>query len=156
MTPAGRGATVLQDGRPKAYRPLPVAARRAAFADGLAAYRRGDFFEAHERLEPAWMGTSDSAERELTQGLIKLAAAFVHATRGNPRGVEKNLVGARRRLALASGAADAAAVARRLRTDLDLAAILAAIDDRLALLADDPDSADVPAIPVLDRRRLTS
>src|SRR5207253_11403713 len=38
---ATRGArrTVLQDGRAKAYRPMPAAARRRAFAAGLAAYR---------------------------------------------------------------------------------------------------------------------
>ena len=155
VTPAGRGTTILQEGRPKAYRPLAVAARRSAFAEGLAAYRRGDFFEAHERLEPAWMGASDVAERNLHQGLIKLAAAYVHAVRGNPRGIAKNLVGARHRLALASGAADAPAVARRLRADLDLASIVAAIDDRLALLADRPDAADVPAIPLPARRPVT-
>ena len=32
------------------------------------------------------MGTDDPAERELIQGLIKLAAADVHGVRGNPRG----------------------------------------------------------------------
>ena len=44
------------------------------------------------------MGASDLAERELIQGLIKLAAAFVHQVRGNPRGIEKNLRGARLRI----------------------------------------------------------
>ena len=51
--------TVLQGGRAKAYRPLPAAERREAFAAALAAYERGDFFLAHELLEPAWMGTDD-------------------------------------------------------------------------------------------------
>ena len=41
------------------------------------------------------MGTDDLAERAVLQGLIKLAAAFVHASRGNPAGVAKNLRGAR-------------------------------------------------------------
>ena len=62
--------TVLQDGRAKAYRPLPAAERASAFGAGLAAYDRGDFFLAHELLEPAWMGTADIGERELYQGLI--------------------------------------------------------------------------------------
>ncbi len=44
------------------------------------------------------MGTEDLAERELLQGLIKLAAAFVHGARSNPAGVAKNLRGARDRL----------------------------------------------------------
>ncbi len=47
------------DGRRKAYRPLPAPTRAAAVAEGLDAYERGDFFEAHELLEPAWMGTDD-------------------------------------------------------------------------------------------------
>lgn len=117
-------STVLQGGRPKAYRPLPDGQRRAALRAGLAAYRRGDFFAAHELLEPAWMGTADLAERELHQGLIKLAAAFVHAIRGNQSGVAKNLRGARDRLIAARD--DGAA------PTLDLAALVDEVDDRLA------------------------
>ena len=99
---------VLQGDRAKAYRPIPLEARRHALAEGLAAYDRGDFFEAHELLEPAWMGTDDLGERAFLQGLIKLAAAFVHATRGNPAGVAKNLAGALDRLRT-DGAAEAGA-----------------------------------------------
>lgn len=119
-----RGDRVLQGGRSKAYRPLPADERHAAFDAGLAAYRRGDFFEAHERLEPAWMGTADVAERELYQGLIKLAAAYVHAVRGNPLGVSTNLRGARARLA-------SAASSDPLAGGLDLADLIDAIDVRL-------------------------
>ena len=85
----------MQGDRPKAYRPIPPDRRRAALEAGLEAYGRGNFFEAHELLEPAWMGTSDLAERALYQGLIKLAAGYVHAVRGNPIGVTRNLRGAR-------------------------------------------------------------
>ncbi len=120
-----RPGRVFQGGRSKAYRPLPVAERRAAFAAGVAAYERGDFFEAHERLEPAWMGTADPVERDVYQGLIKLAAAFVHAARGNPVGLALNLRGARDRLA-AAAAIDPSA------SGLDLGALIASIDDRLA------------------------
>ena len=63
--------TILQGGRAKAYRPLPETERLAAYERGLAAYEQGDFFEAHEILEPAWMGTADIGERELYQGLIR-------------------------------------------------------------------------------------
>jgi predicted metal-dependent hydrolase len=143
--PVRAGATVLQGGRAKAYRPIPADARRAALEKAIAAYSRGDFFEAHEILEPAWMGTDDIPERELYQGLIKLAAAFVHAVRGNPRGIARNLAGARERLAAA--AADSPTAGR-----LDLPALLAAIDERLAALAARPwDSAIQP--PVLRRSR---
>ena len=128
---AGRPATVLQGGRAKAYRPIPAADRTRAFEAALDAYERGDFFEAHELLEPAWMGTADIAERELYQGLIKLAAGYVHAVRGNPTGLAKNLRGARDRLAAAQEANAATG-------DVDLGGLLAAIDDRLARLAADP------------------
>ncbi len=90
-----RSVVVGRDGRAKAYRPLPAAQRAAAIEAGLAAYERGDFFLAHEDLEPAWMGTPDPAERALLQGLIKVAAAYVHEVRGNPAGIVRNLEGAR-------------------------------------------------------------
>jgi predicted metal-dependent hydrolase len=134
--------TVVQGGRAKAYRPIPAAARAAAFDKALAAYDRGDFFLTHELLEPAWMGTDDLPERELYQGLIKVAAAFVHSVRGNPRGIARNLEGARERLA----AADAAG-----RTEgLDLADLLSAVDHRLARLASDPDASPIEP-PILRR-----
>lgn len=122
--------TVLQGGRAKAYRPLSEAARRAAFEAGLAAYRRGDFFEAHELLEPAWMGTADPTERALHQGLIKLAAGYVHALRGNPEGMTKNLRGSRAWLAVVV-AAGTPAIAR---SDVDVAALVEAIEVRLEAL----------------------
>ena len=95
-------ATVLQGDRAKALRPLARRERLAALEDALAAWDRCDWFEAHELLEPAWMGTADPAERDLYQGLIKLAAAFVHRERGNALGLAKNLHGARERLARAA------------------------------------------------------
>ena len=143
---AGRGRTVLQGGRQKAFRPLPAAERRRAFAAGMEAYERGDFFEAHEILEPAWMGTDDIAERGLYQGLIKLAAAFVHGVRGNPRGIARNLEGARPRLAAARDAG--------MTGGLDLVELLAGIDERLAtleLVVDDRDAAAIDP-PALRRR----
>lgn len=124
-------ATILQGGRAKAYRPLPAATRHHALRHGLDAYDRGDFFLAHELLEPAWMGTADLPERELLQGLIKLAAANVHAVRGNAAGIRKNLEGAKARLAVAGSAGST--------FGLDAAALVAAVEDRLsgAISADD-------------------
>jgi predicted metal-dependent hydrolase len=138
------GATVVQNGRAKAYRPLAAEARRLAYDAALEAYERGDFFLAHDLLEPAWMGTDDPGERSLHQGLIKLAAAFVHGVRGNPTGIAKNLVGARGHLAAAIGSAAAAG------SGLDVAALVAAIDERLARLAADPTDASIEA-PELPR-----
>ncbi len=119
-----RPGTVLQGGRRKAYRPLPAEKRREALDAALAAYEGGDYFEAHELLEPAWMGTDDELERELYQGLIKLAAGGVHQVRGNPRGVANNLLGARQRLARVAEAAAPDA-------GLDLRALLLSIDEAL-------------------------
>jgi hypothetical protein len=138
------GATVVQNGRAKAYRPLPAEDRRRAYDLAVEAYDRGDFFLAHELLEPAWMGTDDLSERALHQGLIKLAAAFVHGVRGNPAGIAKNLVGARDHLTTAIGSAPAAT------SGLDLVALVGEIDDRLARLAADPTDASIDP-PVLQR-----
>jgi predicted metal-dependent hydrolase len=125
------------DGRAKAYRPVPAPARTAAVVAGLRAYAEGDFFEAHELMEPAWMGTDDPAERDLIQGLIKVAAADVHGVRGNPRGVARNLEGARdrvRRVPRGDAIPD---------LEVDLSGLLAAIDRRLTDLA-----ADRPTEPI--------
>lgn len=137
--PAGRRAVIRQGDRDKAYRPLPEPARRDAFEAGLAAYLGAEYFEAHELLEPAWMGTDDLAERALHQGLIKVAAAYVHAGRGNPEGIVKNLVGARRHLVLAGPAAA--------RWGIDLAALVADVDARLA----DPAGIGTSAAPHIRR-----
>ncbi len=118
----------MQGDRRKAYRPIPTEERCAALEAGLEAYGRGDFFQAHELLEPAWMGTSDPAERALYQGVIKLAAGYVHAVRGNPIGVTRNLLGARGLLMDSMGADPG--VAQGL--GVDLRGLIDAIDARLA------------------------
>lgn len=120
-----RQVVVGEDGRAKVYRPLPDEVRIAAVHAGLEAYAAGDFFEAHEHMEPAWMGTADLAERNLIQGLIKVAAADVHAVRGNPAGIRRNLEGARDRLRSGVGGSITG-------VDLDVDGLLAALDARLA------------------------
>lgn len=137
---AGR---VMERGRAKAHRPLPQDVRARAVERGLAAYGRGAWYLAHEELEPAWMGTDDLRERALLSGLIKLAAAYVHAARGNPLGVRTNLLGARERLAAAAaevtgpagppGAPEATAQPGAAAW-IDLPPLLAAVDDRLAFV----------------------
>lgn len=130
-----RSVIVGRDGRAKAYRPLPAGERVAALHAGLLAYRQGDFFEAHERLEPAWMGTDVPADRAMLQGLIKLAAAYVHAARGNPAGIARNLVGARAKLV---ESIEERASAGLPTAWLDVPGLVEAIDERLADLADHP------------------
>jgi predicted metal-dependent hydrolase len=140
-----RAVVIGRDGRAKAYRPLPEAERAAAIRAGLAAYERGDYFEAHEDLEPAWMGTDDVAERALLQGLIKVAAAYVHDVRGNPTGIVRNLQGARVLLLEASSGGPG-----RNAADIDIGALIAAIDLRLGDLAAHPDDPTLPP-PALTR-----
>ena len=150
--PRASSRRIIERGRSKAYRPLPRDVRAAAVERGLAAYGRGAWYLAHEELEPAWMGTDDPAERALLSGLIKLAAAYVHVARGNPLGVRTNLRGARDRLATAAGLIaepDRMAGAAALQAGpvaagdpregptgaanwIDLASLLAAVDDRLS------------------------
>ncbi len=136
--PPERQVIVGEDGRAKAYRPLPEDQRIAAVRAGIEAYEAGDYFEAHELLEPAWMGTADLAERNLIQGLIKVAAADVHAVRGNPAGVRRNLEGARDRLRNGLGGTITG-------VELDVTALLSSIDARLATVGNaDADDAPLP------------
>jgi len=129
-----RSVVIGRDGRAKAFRPIPVDERAAAVAAGLAAYERGDFFDAHEDLEPAWMGTPDLAERALLQGLIKVAAAYVHSVRGNPIGIARNLQGARNLLVEARTTGPAVNVA-----GVDIGGLIDEIDLRLEDLAAHPE-----------------
>lgn len=131
MTRVERRTVVDADGRAKAYRPMAAPQRSAAVVAGLRAYASGDYFAAHELMEPAWMGTEDPVERDLISGLIKVAAADVHGVRGNPRGVGRNLEGARDRLRRARPG-DAVS-----RVQVDVAALLDAIDRRLTAGAGD-------------------
>jgi len=117
--------------------------RRAALAEGLAAYERGDFFEAHEILEPAWMGTDEPGERDVLQGLIKLSAAFVHAARGNPTGLGKNLRGARDLLATP------AALTAGPELGIDVRQLVDRIGERLIAVERAIESADGTAGPAL-------
>jgi DUF309 family protein family protein len=146
-----KGAVIVgRDGRAKAYRPLPEADRAAALTAGLEAYGRGDFFEAHELLEPAWMGTDVPADRALLQGLIKLAAAYVHDVRGNPAGIARNLLGARARLIEAEEDRLAAGMPAPW---LDTPALIEAIDLRLADLDAHPQGPELgpPDLPMRTR-----
>jgi hypothetical protein len=106
------------------------------------------------------MGTADVGERELLQGLIKLAAAFVHGVRGNPSGVAKNLRGSLARIeaGTAAGAVvgiDAGALADAIRARL--ADLAAGRPHRAGVRADgrgEPDPIVIPLTP--SGRRTTS
>ncbi len=139
-------ATIRQGGRDKAYRPLPEADRRTALVAATAAWERGDWFEAHELLEPAWMGADDAVERDLYQGLIKLAAAYVHRARGNGMGLARNLAGSA--TVLGRVADD-----HRYTLGIDVASLLADVTRRMPAGDGPADLAfEPPTIPTTEER----
>ena len=54
-------------------------------AAGLACYRNGEFFEAHEHWECVWRRLHEP-EKSFLQALIQLTAAFHHLHAGNRAG----------------------------------------------------------------------
>lgn len=55
---------------------------------GIGLYNLGEYFEAHEALEAAWMKTRPP-ERELYQGILQIGLAYYQISRGNYRGALK-------------------------------------------------------------------
>jgi len=68
-----------------------------ALAEGLACYRSGAFFDAHEHWESVWL-LAPEPEKTFLQALIQIAAAFHHLERNNRIGAASLLNGALRRL----------------------------------------------------------
>lgn len=66
---------------------------------GVELLNSAHFFEAHEVLEDAWRAAPD-AERRFLQGLIQIAVALHHHSRGNLVGCRSLLARAHRNLAL--------------------------------------------------------
>ncbi|MHB1306894.1 MAG: DUF309 domain-containing protein [Limisphaerales bacterium] len=48
------------------------------YAGFFACFNSGRFFEAHEVLEPLWLGIRGRPDADFHKGLIQLAGAFVH------------------------------------------------------------------------------
>lgn len=70
-----------------------------ALAEGLACYRRAEFFLAHEEWESVWL-TLAEPEKSFLQALIKMTAAFHHLQAGNSIGAVSLLRRTLRRLEL--------------------------------------------------------
>ncbi len=63
--------------------PRPEAEIRPGLEEGLALYRAGFFWEAHEAWEPLWLDAApNSRERALLQGLIQLANGWLKLRMG--------------------------------------------------------------------------
>lgn len=68
-----------------------------SYAEGIALFNRGRFFECHEAWEEAWK-RSQGGEKLYYQGLIQAAVAILHAQRGNLKGAETLYAKARAKL----------------------------------------------------------
>jgi len=55
----------------------PPMTKPVAIKQGIALFNEERYWESHEALESAWL-TSSGPEKEVLQGIILLAAAFVH------------------------------------------------------------------------------
>ncbi len=66
------------------------------YLEALRLWSMVAFWEVHEALEPLWLELS-GPERELTQGIILLAAAL-HKARTNPKGGWRNFAKALKHL----------------------------------------------------------
>ena len=82
MTTAERNARLLTADE--------LAARLDELYRALDEFNDGYYFESHETLEDLWMVTP-LPERTLFQGIIQLAAAYVHVARGERDGAIKLL-----------------------------------------------------------------
>lgn len=76
---------------------MPINWEEDGLAKGLACYRRGAFFDAHEHWEAVWL-RSPEPDKTFLQALIQITAAFHHLSRGNRAGTASLLGGALRRL----------------------------------------------------------
>lgn len=72
---------------------VPAVARSAWFEEGLAAYRRGAYFDAHELWEALWRDERDDDHKQLLQGLIQVAAAMHKALEEGKPGPAASLLG---------------------------------------------------------------
>ncbi len=61
---------------------------QAIFAEACRLFDAGEYFEAHEVWEDLW-NLADGPRHAYLQGLIQVAAALVHAKRGNWNGLRK-------------------------------------------------------------------
>jgi uncharacterized protein len=69
----------------------------AEFQRGLDLFNAREFFDAHEVWEDVWR-TAPAEEKKFLQGLIQIAVALHHHSRGNSTGARSLLARAQRNL----------------------------------------------------------
>jgi predicted metal-dependent hydrolase len=68
------------------------------YSRGITLFNQASFFACHEALEDAWRDAPES-ERKFLQGLIQIAVAFHHYSKGNSTGARSLLARALQNLA---------------------------------------------------------
>jgi len=95
-TPPAAGATLFD---PPQDDPSSRALQdRQAFRRGIEQFNTGRYFDAHETWEEIWL-RSPEPQKTFLQGIIQIAAAFHHYSRGNTRGAHSLLQAGLARLA---------------------------------------------------------
>lgn len=79
--------------------PMQTDVRRREYLHGIDLFNRGVFFDAHEVLEDVWRAAPEP-EKKFLQGLIQVAVALHHHSRGNIVGCRSLLARAQRNLSL--------------------------------------------------------
>ncbi len=77
---------------------MPLDWSAGELAAGLACYRRGQFFEAHEHWELVWLRLAEP-EKSFLQAIIQITAAFHHWQKDELAGTLSLLRRVQRRLA---------------------------------------------------------
>lgn len=67
------------------------------FHKGIILFNYGEFFKAHEVWEEIWLAAGEP-DKTFLQGLIQLAAAFHHYSRGNRAGTQSLVAAALEKL----------------------------------------------------------
>lgn len=110
-----------------------------SYTHGIRLFNEHKFFEAHEVLEDVWRDAPEP-ERKFLQGLVQVAVALVHHSRGNRVGCRSVLERARRNLEKYPA----------VHGGLDVAALIGALDQwRTAL----DDHRPEPEFPVFAPRK---
>lgn len=123
---------------------MPLDWSCGALSEGLACYRKAEFFLAHEHWESVWR-KSEEPEKSFLQALIQITAAFHHLHSGNTVGAASLLRLALRRLELYPVSFGGIAVA----------SLCAQVHESLRIIEDEKQSvpAAVPQICPIDLLR---
>jgi predicted metal-dependent hydrolase len=111
----------------------------------VSVFNSGLYFEAHEVLEPLWLSCRGQTDAPFYKGLIQLAGAFVHATRGRATPAASLFKLARKNLKAFAP----------IHQELNVASALGLISDWLARLESPPAQCEpINLLPPESRRLL--